>query len=117
RRLAYFLTTTGLVPPGWPLLELLMRPVSRGREDAALQQYSDSRCPPHQRLQRCLAWAAGDALQSYIRRDERSRRCSAPFHRPVERLSDRAGRRSENGRAVAPLAWPGCGGHARLAGR
>src|SRR5437763_1716264 len=39
---------TGGLSPGWPLLELLMRPVSRGSKDAALQQYPRLAHSPHQ---------------------------------------------------------------------
>src|ERR1043166_4749145 len=94
---------TGGLSPGWPLLELLMRPVSRGSKDAALQQYPVSRRLPPQRRASVLSGAGGVAARPYTRAHERSRGRGAPLRRAVGRLSERARRRPENRRADPPL--------------
>src|SRR3954447_10542210 len=77
---------TGGLSPGWPLLELLMRPVSRGSKDAAVQQYPLSRRLPPQRRGPGLSEAGGVSARPYTRAHERHRGRGAPLRRAVGRL-------------------------------
>src|SRR5207253_9524109 len=81
-----------------------MRPVSRQSEDAAMQQYSVSRRPPHQTARIGRGGAAVALGAAYTRNDERSRGAGAPLSRSMERLFDGALVRSESRRAASPLA-------------
>src|SRR5436305_12709101 len=74
---------TGGLSPGWPLLELLMRPVSRGSKDAAVQQYPLSRRLPPQRRGPGLSGAGGVSARPYTRAHERHRGRGAPLRRAV----------------------------------